>query len=59
MRYFLFCAVWCNREEPPDSNCLQEEDAVKLKKSSPFLYKTKKKIALTVKEIVKIPDKMF
>jgi len=29
MRFFLFCTVWCNRQEPPDSNCLQEEDAVK------------------------------
>ena len=40
----LFFTVSFNRQGPPDSNCLQEEDAVKLKKNSTrfFFVKDKK-----------------
>ena len=40
----IFCTVRCKRQEPPDSNCLQEEDAVKFKKKIiTFSVKDKKK----------------
>jgi len=46
MRFFLFfffCTIWFNRQEPPDSNCLQEEDTVKFQNnSSLFSVKDKK-----------------
>jgi len=39
----FFCTVWFNRQEPPDSNCLQEEDAVKFKKKKFITFSVKDK----------------